>query len=166
MRLFSAILLALIPIYLGAKRKATLLQEGRIKAALLKLAEGIHFEIEAFSRPQNQIFSRFEDTTLEKIGFLPRLRDEVDRDPCGAFSRTLDFFHGERLFSPLEEEAWRDFALRFGMQSKIAQLEDLKKLLRILEKEEEKAKEKRASDAALAWTVGLCAGIGLFILII
>ena len=166
MKLFASVLLAVIPIILGWRRKTRILLSGRIKAAFIRFAEQLHFEIEAFSRPQNQIFFRFEDGILERIGFLPRLRKEVEEEPCGALERALASFSEEICFSPLEEEAWTEFAHRFGMQSKHAQLKDCEKLLSILQKEEESAKEKRTNDAALAWTVGICVGVGLFILLI
>lgn len=166
MRLFAAFFLAVIPIYFGWQRKTQFLFLGRLKGAFIRFAENIEFEIDAFSRPQNQIFQRFEDGVLERSGFLPQLRNEVEQDPCGALARTLSSFYSEGWFSPLEEEAWIEFSSRFGMQSKQTQLQDCQKLLSILNKEEEKSKEKRSSDAALAQTVGICVGVGLFILLI
>ena len=166
MRLFGIGFLSLIPVLWGAWRREAIRKEGRLHAAAIRFFEHLKLEIEAFSRAQDAIFRDFQDPDLEKNGFLPRLRGEVERNPCGALGRALEGFSAGGWFSSREREALREFSAYFGMQSKDAQLKDCEKLLIVLRTREEKEQEKRKADASIAWTTGLCAGLGLFILLI
>ncbi len=164
MKYIGLLFISIIPILLGAQKKYALLMEEKEKEALIRFFEAVRFEIDSFLRPQKEIFHRYENAILEKRGFLPLLRQEVDQNPCGALFRATKQLLEKEIFSQKEQEALLAFSENFGMQSKNAQISDCDRLLLVLRSEEEKIKEKRKTDASIAWTSGLCLGIGLFIL--
>ncbi|MBR3836572.1 MAG: hypothetical protein IKJ74_00360 [Clostridia bacterium] len=166
MRVTGITLLSLVPILIGLYRKEKLLRQGRLRASLLHLLETVAFEIDAFTRTQDQIFLQFRDRELEKTGFLPQLRQEIEKAPCGAFRRSLTVLFQESFLSEREQNELLEFGEYFGLQSKEAQLRDCKKILSLLHSEEERVGAKRKADASIAQTTGLCIGVGLFILLI
>ncbi|MBR7165164.1 MAG: hypothetical protein IKD18_02685 [Clostridia bacterium] len=166
MRVAGIGLLSLVPILIGLYRKEKLLQQGRIRASILRLFETITFEIDAFTRGQDQIFLQFRDRELERMGFLPHLRNEIETVPCGAFQRSLPLLFQTVSFSEREQNGLLEFGEYFGLQSKESQLRDCNKILSLLRSEEERMGAKRKADASVAQTTGLCIGIGMFILLI
>ncbi len=166
MRVFGLILICLIPILIGAARRERLLQIERVQSSFLRFFEHVQFQIQSFSRPQDEIFCQFEDKTLEKIGFLPSLREQVRSDPCLALHRTVQRHYEQIGFSAEKAQFVEEFSANFGMQSKDAQLKDCEKLLLALHDLENKEREERRNEATVAWTFGLCIGIGLFILLL
>lgn len=166
MRVIGLIFLCMIPVFLGAAKREKILENGKIQSSFLRFFEHIQFQIQSFSRPQDEIFCKFEDKTLEKIGFLPKLRCEVAAEPCLALHRTLQSYFDQLGFSTEKMQFIENFSSNFGMQSKSAQLKDCEKLLLALHNQEAKEKEKRKNDATIAWTFGLCLGVGLFILLL
>jgi stage III sporulation protein AB len=165
MKLFGLFFISLVPILFGLWQKRQLLRQGRIKEALIRFFQHLSFEIEAFLRPQEEIFATFQNEDLEEILLLP-LRLEVKKDPCFALERVMEPFLDTLPFTPRESLALKEFSKNFGIQSKERQIEDCKNILAVLKSEEERLKDKRLADGQIAQTVGICAGVGIFILLL
>ena len=166
MKLFGILFLSRIPILLGLFRRSAIIKNGGIRKGLILLFESIQFEIDTFLRPQEEIFTRFQNRDLEEIGFLPLLRQEVRSDPCFALKRCAELLLAEGSFTEREREMLSDFCEHFGTQSKAAQSEDCQRLLSVLREEEVREREKGKTDASVSLAGGICLGIALFILLI
>ncbi len=165
MKATGVLLLSLIPILLGEAARRRVIRSGRCREAWITFLEFAAFQIENFSKGQEEIFLAFQHPDLEKCAFLPKLREEVKSAPVGALSRALPFLEEAMDFSSEEGEILNRFAENFGMQSKKAQLTDFEKTISFFKTKEKESKEKRKNDAAVIRAVGLCLGIGLFILL-
>ncbi len=166
MKSLGAFLISMIPAALGFFTRQRILREGKERQGSLDFLKHIHFQIEAFSKEQEEIVSSFESSALTESGFLPRLKEEIEKSPVGALERALPSLMERANWSSEEQKLWKEFAAGFGMQSKKAQLNQTESLIKTIQRREETERPKREKDATLARTVGLCAGLGLFILLI
>jgi len=166
MRTAGIAFLSFVPVLAGFFAKIYFEKEEKIKHALIVFFEHLQFEIDCFLRPQEEIFFCFQNSVLEKCGFLPVLRQEVQKEPWGVLERSLAILTENIHFTPREEEALHQFAKNFGMQSKKKQIEDCESLLKLLKMEETTEKQKRKTNGSILWTCGICLGIGIFILLI
>lgn len=166
MRLIGLLLICSSPALFGFFRGEEIRRQMKIQESMLLFFENLQFEIQVFLRPQREIFHSFQNTTLEKAGFLPDLRRETEENPCGALKRALSSFLENDTFPKRELEEILAFASRFGMQSKEAQIADCTKLLSFLSAKIEKRKDDTKNKLSLSRLVGGAIGIGLFILLI
>ncbi len=166
MKNMGLLLLALVPTVFGFFKGEELGRTGKIKKALIAFFQTARTQIRLYRREQKALFSDYEDTLLEKIGFLPLLREEVKKDPCLALSRAVDASTKSLMLSAAESKALSEFSKNFGMQSQASQLEDFDKLLSVLNEENEKFQEDLQSRIKLNRTIGITAGLGIYILLI
>ena len=112
MRLFGIGLVAAVPLLFFHWQAMEIRKALRWRKGLLLLIRAMEFQIQHFDREQTEIFSAFGDKALEDLGFLPALRLETKRAPCGAFGRVMaDFLPkfsysaetGEVLFPAVKE---------------------------------------------------------------
>ena len=166
MKMIGVALLSLVPILFGFFRANEIEQNQKRKTAFLKFLEEIHFQIKNFSKNQILLYENFENKVLEKDGFLEDLRLETKKAPWGAFERAVLEYLSILSCSNRARETLSDFAKRFGMQSKEAQLKDLEKMILIWEEEEKNEKMRVEGRAKVSRMTGLTAGLGIFILLI
>ena len=166
MKVLGLILLALIPTSIGFYRGEELRKILKIQRGFLQLFREIEEQISLFTREQQEIFTKFQNKSLEDIGFLSHLREEVKKEPCGAIHRSIRAFNLEKYYGETQREYIYLVCERFGMLSREAQLQDLNKLILLLSKEEDTAKEITDGKIRIARTVGMTAGLGLIILLI
>ncbi len=166
MKMIGLILLALVPTVIGFYRGEELRKILKIQMGFLQFFREIEQQISLFSREQQEIFANFQNKSLEDIGFLSHLREEVRKEPCGAIHRVIHAFPLEKYFGETQRDYIYLVCERFGMLSREAQLQDLSKLILLLSKEEDTAKEITDGKIRIARTVGMTAGLGLIILLI
>jgi stage III sporulation protein AB len=166
MKSIGVCLISLIPILAGFLHAAAMEKNEKRKAALIEFLDEIRFQIFNYDRSQSEIYENFENKFLEQDGFLPNLREEAKSKPWGAFERALKVFLESTSFSPRAALSLKDFAKRFGMQSKAAQISDLEETLNCLREEEKKEADGIRNRAKIARMTGLTTGLGIFILLI
>ena len=141
-------------------RKAKLCME-----ELFRLIQHVRFEIEVFSRDQGGIYQKFSSPFFTRCGFLPLLIRETDLNPTGALYRCLrDFLPQFRLPNRWSEEIL-NWSESFGMRSRQKELEETGQLVIFLEKSLKEERENMKNRIRLSRTLGLTAGIGIFILL-
>ena len=164
--LIGVLLLSLIPILIGEWRRKQILDEGIQSEAMIAFLEHLEFRIRVFNQSQERIVADFQNQAMEKNGFLPSLREEIQREPCGALGRTMSHFLEETEFFPLIGDSLLSFSSSFGMQSREGQIRDCEQILSLVKAQEEKGREERMAKANVSRATGLCAGLGIFILLI
>ena len=166
MKNIGLLLLALVPTVFGFFKGEELGRTARIKKALIAFFQTAQTQIKLYRREQKSLFLNYEDKLLEKIGFLPLLREEVEKNPCLALNRALDASCNRLSLSAAESNALTEFSNNFGMQSQASQLADFDKLLSVLNEENEKFRKDLQGRIKLNRTIGITAGLGIYILLI
>lgn len=166
MKFIGTTFLSLVPLIFCVGKRQKIIEEGKLISSLFRFFEHLSFQLVNFLKDQEEIFSGFDDPFLEKISFLPRLKEEVEQDPVGALERSIFQLLEESRMDERCREMILDFALRFGMQAKSEQIADCQRLVSFLKEEVSRVEEKAKREAqALLWT-GFCAGAGLFVVMI
>ena len=166
MRLLGIFLISAVPVLFCFWKGEEIRRKQKMRNGFLLFLEHTLFQIENFDRDQREIFLRFENADLEKAGFLPAIRSEVERDPCGAVGRIMDSFLSSFSFSSKGEEALAAFSAHFGMQAKATQLNELRRVIEILRKNGEKEKIETENKIKIVRMIGVTAGLGILILMI
>jgi len=166
MRALGLFLLALIPALTGFFRGERLRREERTLEAVLSFLRHIRFQIEVFSREQEKIFTSFENPLLEKSGFLPRLRELTEKDPCGALKYALAESLSEWKMGINEEKGLLDFAESFGSISRERQLEECDRAISLISEAVGARKKDLPAQIKLARMIGAAAGLGMLILLL
>ncbi len=166
MKLLGTTFLSIVPLLFFYFQGEDVKKRALLRASLLDLILHMEFQIRHFSREQEQIFSDFEGKPLEQIGFLPDLREESKREPCGAFDRTLRSYLPSFSFDPTCEKTLLALSEHFGMQGKESQLAEISQTHRILSETAEKEKVNVENRIKILRMIGLTAGIGIWILMI
>jgi len=166
MKNIGLILLAVVPMIFGFFKGEELRRTAKIKQALLVFFQTARTQIALYRREQKMLFCEYEDPLLEKIGFLPLLREEVEKDPCLALNRAVESSMDCFSLSSAETKAIKEFSENFGMQSHQSQITDFDKLLPLLKEENEKYEKDLQGKIKLNRTIGITAGLGIYIMLI
>lgn len=158
--------LALVPIALGFFKAEELRRAEKTKKALIDFFQTSRTQIDLYRREQNILFFDYKNPLLEKLGFLPLLREEVEKKPCLALKRALDASMNHFFLNEAEISALTEFSENFGMQSHTSQLTDFDKLIFVLNEEYEKFRKDLYGKIKLNRTIGITAGLGIYILLI
>lgn len=166
MKFFGLLLISLIPALFGFGKGEELRKKRKLSLSFLSFLEDVSFQIRHFNRDQKEIYSSFQNQALTQSGFLPDLLEETAENPLGALDRTVRNHLSDFLFSQKARDGILLFSGHFGTQSKERQLDDMKTLILILEKELN-AQEKTVADKIKMMRVtGVCAGLGILILLL
>ncbi len=115
-------------------------------------------EVSFFLTRQRDIFVRFENKTLEKLGFLKALRERDIDDEKSPFYHVLCDFEGRLSIGDEAKTLLFEFAEGFGRISPDEQSEKCTAVINALEEIYKKAKEETASGIKLCRTVGCVVG--------
>ncbi|MBR4287915.1 MAG: hypothetical protein IKT50_00595 [Clostridia bacterium] len=166
MKSIGLIFLSLVPMAIGFFKGEELGRAGKIKKALIDFFQTARTQVALYRREQKDIFFDYEDKNLEKAGFLPLLREEIQKDPCLALKRAMDSSLNTLNLSAIESKALTEFSENFGMQSHASQLTDFDKVLSVLNEEYERFEKDLQGKIKLNRTIGITAGLGIYILLI
>lgn len=166
MRLFGIGLVAAVPLLFFHWQAMEIRKALRWRKGLLLLIRAMEFQIQHFDREQTEIFSAFGDKALEDLGFLPALRLETKRAPCGAFGRVMADFLPKFSYSAETGEVLLALGEHFGLQAKQDQLRELSEVADLLDGEREQELSDVQNRIKILEMVGLSASLGIWILLI
>lgn len=166
MKLLGILCIGAVPLLFCFRQGEELRKKQKARDAFLLFLEYTLFQIENFDRDQREIFFGFENADLEKSLFLPSLRREVEKNPCGAMERVLPSHFTVFSFSPEAEEILRVFSAHFGMQAKMTQIIELKRAIQILRESGEKERKETEKKIKITRMIGVTACLGILILMI
>ncbi len=161
MKAVGLFLTFLIPLLTGFLKSQEYAEKRNILHGFILLLYFIKHEVTFYLTPQNEIYRKFYDKTLSKIGFLDILENSQSTTPLKE-ALTLS---KEKLL--LEKDAYDllyEFSSDFGT---LSQKEENKRCERVISELEEiykSQKEEINEKIRLCRTVGCMAGIGLVLL--
>lgn len=166
MKTFGILILAIIPFLLSLRMGETIRLKQKRQKAFRELLSHIHFQIDNFNREQGEIFTRFDNAVLKETEFFLELERRVKSAPLGAFGAAWEAYGSEFSFDPAVHEVLSRLATYFGMQERIAQLEELERCIKLLEKNSENSKAECENRIKILRMTGLTAGLGILILLL
>ncbi len=166
MKTAGLLLLSIVPILFSYFLGEEIRQKQNLRKNTVLFFQHILFQIENFNRDQKEIFFSFDNKVLEKAGFLPSLREEVESAPCGALGRIIKKHLPSFGFSPQMADLVQSTGDHFGTQGKESQINELYHTIDQLKKENEKEKTETENKIRISRMVGITVGIGIFILML
>lgn len=163
-RLFALAFFALIPSLIGFWHGEKLRKEVSVLGAVSLFLAEIEKKIELFSATPENIFTKFENSVLEKNLFLPSLRKEVTQKPVGAMKRALE--EVDLGLQKKDREVLFQFSEDFGMLSRERQLEKCENTFLYFSDREKEEAASLPEKLRLSRAIGISAGAGLLILLI
>ena len=161
MKTIGLMILFFVPTVAGFIKSQSYIESRNILRGFISLIIFIKHEITSYLTPQQEIYEKFYDKSLEKSGFLLALRNVGGDAPFAlALKETRD-----KLF--LSEEAFEllyEFGTSFGTLSEKEEALKCEKLIRELEEIYKAQKEETNEKTRLCRTVGCMTGIALVLL--
>lgn len=148
---------------LGYVRAYLYKDKERELSAFLEFICFIRAEVSSYLTPQNKIYEKFNNATLEKNGFLSSLRHFLEQgSPC-ALSDALKY--SELKIDGETRELLLSFANDFGTRSSEEECQRCDRTIKLLEEKHTKIKEETAEKTRLYRSMGSMVGIGLVLLL-
>ena len=147
----------------GFIKADTYKSEGRVLGGFIDLVYFIKREISSYLTPQYRIYEKFENDTLEKIGFLNNLRDCAKDGSLSPMRSALESCRDNIdgcLFSIM-----CDFSDGLGTMCVSEEIERCERAIVRLEAQYKKKTEEINSKTRLCRSVGCIVGIGLALLL-
>lgn len=161
MKTVGLVLLFLVPLSIGFLKAEEYVEKRNVLHGFITLVYFIKHEVTFYLTPQNEIYRKFYDKALFKVGFLDILQNSDSTTPLhDALTHTK-----EKLL--LEKETYDllyDFSLNFGTLSQKEESKRCDRLINELEEIYKNQKEETNEKIRLCRTVGCMTGIGLVLL--
>lgn len=129
----------------------------------VELLNFIEREVSHYLTPQREIYDKFTNTALEKIGFIERLRSNEHRENI-IWSAICDCI--DKITIPDEAlDLLKNFSEGFGKLPSDEEVKNIKRILEGLDEIYKKYKYDLEQKAVLYKTIGFVVGIGLVLLL-
>ncbi len=161
MKTIGLMILFFVPTAAGFVKSQQYIESRNVLRGFILLISFIKREITSYLTPQQEIYEKFYDKSLEKATFLSSLRKNSGDTPFAqAVTETKD-----KLF--LSDEAFEllyEFGMSFGTLSEKEEVTRCEKLIGELEEIYKARKEETVEKTRLCRTVGCMTGIALVLL--
>lgn len=161
MKTFGLMIMFFVPTAAGFVKSQSYIESRNILRGFILLINFIKHEITSYLTPQQEIYEKFYDKSLEKSTFLSSLREVGGDAPFAmALKKTKDsLFLSEEAFELLYE-----FGASFGTLSEKEEALKCEKLSKELEEIYKAQKEETSEKTRLCRAVGCMTGIALVLL--
>ena len=161
MKTVGLILVFFIPSAVGFLKAEEYQEKRNILHGIISLIRIMKHEVSFYLTPQNEIYRKFYDKALMKIGFIDALQNSLTSTPLyDALTLTKD----KLLFEKEYYDLLCEFALNFGTLGQKEESKRCERLISELEEIYKKQKEETNEKIRLCRTVGCMTGIGLVLL--
>lgn len=166
MKILGLILIFAAPSTLGFLMSAKVKEELDQIGAFIDLIGYIKYEISLFLTKQDEIFEKFSNDTLEKCGFLEKLRSSPLDGEHSMLYRALCERDDTLLLDEETLKILKGFAENFGRLALDEQVEKCDTYIKILREIYNSKKADVISKVKLYRNVGLISGMGLVLTLI
>ncbi len=161
MKTIGLMILFFVPTATGFIKSQSYIESRNILRGFISLVNFIKREITSYLTPQQEIYKKFYDKSLEKSTFLSALRKSDGDNP---FALALGESKNKLLLSEDTFELLYEFGISFGTLSEKEEVTRCEKLILELEEIYKAQKEETIEKTRLCRTVGCMTGIALVLL--
>lgn len=161
MKVLGLIILFAVPSAFGFFKSQGYLNARDILHGFIGLINFIKREISSYLTPQQEIYNKFYDKTLDKIGFLSTLRETTGDTPL---AQALMCTKDKLLLKDETFELLLEFALTFGTLCEKEEVSKCEKLIQDLEEIYKEQKEETREKTRLCRTAWCMIGLALVLL--
>ncbi len=165
MKLTALFQIASCAVLIGYWKGESIRKKARLQTELLSFFQHLSFQIEVFSRAQNEIYSAFSAKLLCQVGFLDRLQEEFDQNPSGTLYRAASWLCSTQEICGEVRDLILNYCSGFGMRSRERELQEAQMLLKALSPIIEKESNMAEHSIRLARLVGFTVGMGIIIIL-
>lgn len=164
MKLLGMLLIFLSSTAIGFYKAETYKERDREFGELISLVYFIKHEISAYLTPQYMIYEKYKGESLEKNGFLPRLREYSAQGIEFPLMRALNDCNTLKI-NEETRSTLNDFSQTLGTLGIDDECEQCNKTIRSLEEQYQKRKEETSGKTRLCKSVGGMIGMGIVLLL-